>query len=63
MGAVIAVNGLKRLRPSIIVLLDENKELLSKFVPMDLSQTSEDITITRGLTSGAYGINMSELFL
>ena len=62
-GAVIAVNGLKRLRPSIIVLLDENKELLSKFVPMDLSQTSEDITITRGLTSGAYGINMSELFL
>jgi HD-GYP domain-containing protein (c-di-GMP phosphodiesterase class II) len=62
-GAVVAVNGLKRLRPSIIVLLDENKEPLSEFVSMDLSQASEDITVARGLTSGAYGINMSELFL
>ena len=62
-GAVVAVNGLRRLRPSIIVLLDRDKEPLAKFVPMDLSQISEDITVARGLTSGAYGIDMSELFL
>ena len=62
-GAVVAINGLRRLRPSIILLLDKDKEPLPKFVMMDLSQTNEDIKVSHGLPVGAYGINMNELFL
>ena len=62
-GAVVAVNGLRRLRPSIVLLLDKSKEPLSEFVSMDLSQMSKDISVSCGLTSGAYGIDMNELFL
>ncbi len=62
-GAVVAINGLRRLRPSIILLLDKNKEPLPQFVPMDLSMTSEEITVARGLPVGAFGIDMNELFL
>ncbi len=62
-AAVVAINGLRRLRPSIILLLDKNKKPLPEFVSMDLSRTNKDISVSRVLTSGAYGIVMSELFL
>jgi HD-GYP domain-containing protein (c-di-GMP phosphodiesterase class II) len=62
-GAVVAVNGLRRLRPSVVLLLDKNKEPLPEFVQMDLSQMSENITVSHGLKSGAYGIDMNQLFL
>lgn len=62
-GAVIAVNGLRRLRPSITLLLDENKEPLSPFRHIDLSKISGDISVAHGLPTGAFGIDMGELFL
>ena len=62
-GAVVAVNGLRRLRPSVILLLDKDKEPLPEFVMMDLSQAGEDITVSHGLPVGAYGVDMNELFL
>jgi len=62
-GAVVAVNGLRRLRPSVVLLLDKNKEPLPEFIQMDLSQTSKEITVSHGLKSGAYGIDMNQLFL
>ncbi|MGB5540947.1 MAG: HD-GYP domain-containing protein [Gammaproteobacteria bacterium] len=62
-GAVVAINGLRRLRPSVILLLDKDKEPLPQFVMMDLSQASEDITVAHGLPVGAYGVDMNELFL
>jgi HD-GYP domain-containing protein (c-di-GMP phosphodiesterase class II) len=62
-GAVIAVNGLRRLRPSIMLLLDENKEPLQEFQYIDLSLTNEDLSVATGLPPGAYGINMKEVFL
>lgn len=62
-GAVVAVNGLRRLRPSIVLLLDKNKEPLPEFIKRDLSKTSENITVAHGLQSGAYGIDMNQLFL
>lgn len=62
-GAVIAVNGLRRLRPSITLLLDENKEPLSPFRHIDLSTMGSDISVAHGLPSGAFGIDMGELFL
>ena len=62
-GAVVAVNRLKRLQPSIVLLLDKNKQPLSEFRAIDLSQVDRSISISRGLMTGAYGINMNELFL
>ncbi len=61
-GTVVEVNGLRRLRPSIVLLLDKNKEPLSEYVAMDLSQMDRRISVSRGLMSGAYGIDMSQLF-
>jgi HD-GYP domain-containing protein (c-di-GMP phosphodiesterase class II) len=62
-GAVVAVNGLKRLQPLIVLLLDKDKKPLSEFVAMDLSHVDRSISISRGLMTGAYGIDMNELFL
>lgn len=62
-GAVIAVNGLRRLRPSIMILLDENKEPLQEFKYVDLSLTEEKLSVATGLPPGTYGIDMKEIFL
>lgn len=61
-GVVIEINGLKRLRPIVMILLDKDKNPLSDFYPIDLSQRTE-FSIKRGLETGAYGIKMDELFL
>ena len=44
-------------------LLDKNKQPLSEFIAMDLSRMDRKISVSRGLRSGAYGIDMNELFL
>jgi len=62
-GAVVAVHGLRRLRPSVMLLLDENKEPMPQFQILDLSLLDENISVRRGLPAGAHGINMQELFL
>ncbi len=62
-GAVIAVNGLRRLRPSVMLLLDSNKEPLPQFRLVDLSSSDESLSVVRGLQRGAYGIDMKEVFL
>ncbi len=62
-GAIIAVNGLRRLRPSIMLLLDRHKEPLDQFRYIDLSQTGEELSVARGLPRGACGIDMKEIFL
>ncbi len=62
-GAVIAVNGLRRLRPSVMLLLDSNKEPLPQFRLVDLSKSDESLSVVRGLPRGAYGIDMKEVFL
>jgi len=61
-GVVIEINGLKRLRPIIMLLLDQNKNPLGDFMPIDLSHRTE-YSIEKGLESGAYGIKMDELFI
>ncbi|MES9899476.1 MAG: HD domain-containing phosphohydrolase [Sedimenticola sp.] len=62
-GAVVAINGLRRLRPSVMLLLDENKQPISPFRYMNLSKMGDDILVLHGLPSGAFDINMEELFL
>ncbi|VAW79961.1 hypothetical protein MNBD_GAMMA15-1515 [hydrothermal vent metagenome] len=62
-GAVISVNGLRRLRPSVMLLLDSNKEPLQQFRLVDLSKLDDSISVAKGLQRGAYGIDMKEVFL
>jgi len=61
-GIVFSVNGLKRLRPTIMMILDKEKKPLDNFYQVNLSER-EDMAIKRGLERGAYGINMDDLFL
>ena len=65
---VTSVHSLKRLRPSVMLLLDAGKKPLSEFHPLDLSEVrtgvdGETLSIKRGLPEGAYGIDPAELFL
>ncbi len=62
-GAVVGINGLRRLQPTLMLLLDENKEPYAEFQYLDLSTTGGAIQVKSGLPPGAYGINMQELFL
>jgi len=61
-GVVTEINDLKRLYPTIVLLLDNNKQPNDDFHTIDLSQAS-GMKVEKGLESGAYGIKMDELFL
>jgi HD-GYP domain-containing protein (c-di-GMP phosphodiesterase class II) len=67
-GVVTAVHSLKRLRPNIMLLLDEDHLPLPQFHTIDLGEVREDahgrpLTIKSGLPAGAFGIDLTELFL
>lgn len=63
-GVVVSINDLKRLFPTVMLLLDQDKAPLSEFVTIDLSrQTDTSLSIKQGLPHGAFGIKMNELFL
>jgi HD-GYP domain-containing protein (c-di-GMP phosphodiesterase class II) len=67
-GVVTAVHSLKRLRPTVMLLLDAEKRPLPEFRPLDLgampdSDYMQSLGIRSGLPQGAYGIDPAELFL
>lgn len=67
-GVVVAVHSLKRLRPSVMVLLDRHKAPLRAFRTIDLSEleldeTGQPLNVKGGLPAGAHNINLQELFL
>jgi len=65
-GVVTEVHSLKRLRPRVMLLLDEKKAPLARFKEIDLGETEhggEPLTVKCGLPLGAYGIDTSALFL
>jgi HD-GYP domain-containing protein (c-di-GMP phosphodiesterase class II) len=67
-GVVTAVHSLKRLRPNIMLLLDETRLPLPQFRTIDLGEVREDahgrpLTIKGGLAPGSFGIDLTELFL
>lgn len=61
-AVVVKINGLKRLRPTIMIITDKNKKPISDFISVDLSKPS-DYKIKHDLAAGAYGIQMDNLFL
>lgn len=69
-GVVTEIHSLKRLRPTVMLVLGADKAPLRSFREVDLSALGEHpgpgdslLTVKCGLPSGAYGIRASELFL
>lgn len=63
-GVVIEVNDLKRLYPTVMLILGKDKLPLSEFKTLNLSQyTVLELSIAKALPDGAYGIKMDQLFL
>jgi len=67
-GVVIAQNETRRLRPRIMLLLDENKRRLPHFDTVDLLRDepwyhTEQFWIEKHLPPGSYGIDPQELYL
>lgn len=68
-GVVVAQNQPRRLRPKVMVVLDESKKLRKNFplIDLNLQTRSEDgrqsIWIERGLEAGAFGINPIDFYL
>ncbi len=62
-GIVVSVNSSRRLRPTIMLILDKDKKQLDVFSELDLDTVGGETVIIHGLASGAYEIDMAELFL
>jgi HD-GYP domain-containing protein (c-di-GMP phosphodiesterase class II) len=67
-GVVTAVHSLKRLRPSVMLLLDPDRRPLPQFRTIDLGdahgpESQAGISIAKGLPRGSHGIDPAELFL
>ncbi len=61
-AVVTSISGLKRLRPTVILILDEKKHPFPDFRSVDLAKVKNK-TIKKDLKYGDYGIKMDELFL
>lgn len=67
-GVVTAVHSLRRLRPTVMLLLGNDKQPLPKFFSVDLSEVElneagEPLNVKNSLPLGAFGIDPEELFL
>ena len=63
-AVVIEVNDLKRLFPTVMLILDGEKRPLADFVKVTLSESNgSQFKIKKALPFAAYGIKMNELFL
>ncbi len=67
-AVVIAQNEARRLKPRVMLILDEKKKRLSQFNTVDLLfdthlKGAENLWIEKCLESGAYGIDPQELYI
>lgn len=67
-GVVVSEYRNRRLRPRLLLILDENKQRLPELLSLDMSEqrTAADgqaLEIVRSLESGAYGIDADTLYL
>ncbi len=61
-GVITEINALKRLYPTVMLLLDSSKCSYDEFTTVDLSEVS-GMQVVKGVDPDAYGIKMNELFL
>jgi len=63
-GVVLEVNDLKRLFPTVMLVLDEDKKPRDEFVTVNLSHLEHShLKVLKGLPANAYGIKMDQLFI
>jgi len=62
-AAVIGLNGTRRLRPKIMLLLDPEKQPYDDYITVDLASERSEVAVRKGLPPGAFGIDMENLFL
>jgi HD-GYP domain-containing protein (c-di-GMP phosphodiesterase class II) len=62
-AVVVGMNGTRRLRPKLVMILDAEKKRVPQFKTLDLAIEHPEITVRRGLPPNAYGIEMEDLFL
>ncbi|MEM9533206.1 MAG: HD domain-containing phosphohydrolase, partial [Pseudomonadota bacterium] len=67
-GVIISLNGARRLRPRIMLILDKDKRPYRRFTELDLMEQEQDsdgnlLNVKKGLAPGAYGIDPDNLFL
>ena len=61
-GVITEINALKRLYPTVMLLLNSNKRSYDEFTMVDLSKVT-GMRVIKGVDPDAYGIKMNELFL
>ncbi len=61
-AVVTETHGLKRLKPTVMLILDKNKQPFHEFKNINLSKQST-LYVAKSLQYGAFGIIMDELFL
>jgi HD-GYP domain-containing protein (c-di-GMP phosphodiesterase class II) len=61
-AVVTEIHGLKRLRPSVMLVLDKSHEPFKEFRIINLSH-DRSLSIVQTLKRGEFGIKMDELFL
>jgi len=63
-GIVTEVNELKRLHPSVMLILDKDKLPLEEFTTINLSDSNKSgLLVDKALPLGSFGIKLEELFL
>ena len=63
-GVVLEVNDLKRLLPTVMLILDKDKQPMEEFVTINLSsQKNTNLVVKKALPLGSYGIKMEQLFI
>ncbi|OOZ35690.1 HD-GYP domain-containing protein [Solemya velesiana gill symbiont] len=62
-GAVVSISQHLRLRPSVILFLDADKNPVSPLRQIDLSKMDHDVFISRGLPAGFFGIDFEEVLI
>lgn len=63
-GAILSQNAVQKLKPKVILLLDENKQPYKKRQVFDLTtQNKTPLHITKSLENNSYGVNVHQIAL
>lgn len=60
---VLEVNDLKRLYPTVMIVLDRDKQPVEDFETVNLAENRTGLMVAKALPTGAFGINIEELFI
>jgi HD-GYP domain-containing protein (c-di-GMP phosphodiesterase class II) len=62
-AVVLEVNDLKRLFPTVMIVLNSEKEPVEDFETVNLAESQTGLIVKKALPTGAFGINIEELFI